>query len=153
MANASDVRVVYWHLPLGEIPGHETSKAAAALSEIAGERGKFWQFARAIHTHHGQMTRVEYLDVMHSLGFSAAAVEERLDTENDDAITRVQRDVALAERLGVRATPTFIVQIGLHPLVSATQRGLLNILNSESVRAVIGERRRAHAMNSATAAR
>jgi predicted DsbA family dithiol-disulfide isomerase len=49
---------------------------------------------------------------------------------NDPAILRVQADMELAERLGIRATPTFIVAIeGKQPVVT-WPRGLMEILGS-----------------------
>jgi len=132
-AHSKDVRLVYRHRPLSEIQGHETSKAAAALSEMAAERGKFWAFVDAFHAHRGQMNRAEYLELMRALGFDPAAVEARLNVGAEAAILRVQRDIDLAERLDIHATPTFIVQAGTYAPVSATERGLKRLLNSPAV--------------------
>jgi protein-disulfide isomerase len=139
-SNPNAVRVVYRHLPLAEIRGHETSKAAAALSEMAGERGQFWAFANAIHAHPGQMTRQEYLELMRTLGFEPVAVEERLGNPNDPALLSVLRDIELAEQLQIRATPTFIVQAGAAAPIATTQRGLVKVLNSPSVVSVLKRR-------------
>jgi protein-disulfide isomerase len=139
-AHPNDVRVVYRHLPLWEIRGHESSKAAAALSEMAGEQGKFWTFAHALHSQRGQMNWTEYLELMRKLGFEPAAVEARLDDSTDRAIQNVQRDIAFAGRLGIRATPIFIVQIGTYAPASATERGLARILNSTTVVSLLAER-------------
>jgi protein-disulfide isomerase/uncharacterized membrane protein len=139
-AHPNDVRVVYRHLPLWQIRGHETSKAAAALSEMAGERGEFWTFVHALHTHHGQMSRSEYLEFMQKFGFSADVIEKRLSAPSDSAIETVRRDIQLADRLGIQATPTFIVQVGASAPISATERGLERILNSASVVSLLVER-------------
>jgi protein-disulfide isomerase len=140
-AHPQAVRVVYRHQPLWQIRGHETSKAAAALSEMAGEQGKFWAFADAVHTHRRQLTRQQYLELMQTLGFDPAAVEARLGAASDPALANVERDIALAERLGIHATPTFILKVGTYPAVSASQRGLARLLNSPVVTSILAERK------------
>jgi protein-disulfide isomerase/uncharacterized membrane protein len=141
--NPRDVRLVYRHLPLWQIRGHETSKAAAALSEMAAESGKFWEFAHSIHLQPAHLTRDTYLEVMRILGYEPSAVEARLNDSTDRALISVQRDIALAEQLGIRATPTFIVQVGANAPVSATQPGLKRILNSKPVIELLMARTRA----------
>jgi protein-disulfide isomerase len=129
-ANAEKVRVAFRHLPLFQIRGHEFSGTAAALSEIAAEHGKFWEFARAMHAQRRQLKSEEYLEVVKSLGIEPAPIEARLKDENDPAVRRAVADVALAERLGVTATPTFIVLAGSYAPVSANTRTLEKLLNS-----------------------
>lgn len=128
-ANPERVRVAFRHLPLFQIRGHEFSGTAAALSEIAAEHGKFWEFARAIHAQKRQLKSDEYLAVMKGLGIDPAPIEARLKDENDPAVKRALADVALAERLGVTATPTFIVLAGGYAPVSANARTLEKLLN------------------------
>jgi protein-disulfide isomerase/uncharacterized membrane protein len=142
--NARAVRLVYRHLPFSEIRGHEMSKAAAALSEMAAERGVFWDFADAVHGARSTLTREDYLAMMQRLGFDPANVETRLDDEGEPAIASVQRDIALAAQLGINSTPTFIVQVGAHAPLSATLRSLPQLLNSPAVVSVLaGEHRTA----------
>jgi uncharacterized membrane protein/thiol-disulfide isomerase/thioredoxin len=144
-ANAADVRIVYRHQPLWQIRGHETSKAAAALSEMAGEQGKFWAFSDAVHAFPRQLTREQYLELMQRLGFDPATIEPRLGNATDPAIVAVQRDIDLADRLGIHATPTFVVKVGAYPPVAATQRGLTRLLNSPAVMSILTARAAARA--------
>jgi hypothetical protein len=46
LAGADDatVEVIFRHRPLSGIRGHETGETAVQLSEIAANRGEFWQF-------------------------------------------------------------------------------------------------------------
>jgi protein-disulfide isomerase/uncharacterized membrane protein len=142
--NPRAVRLVYRHLPFSEIRGHEMSKAAAALSEMAAERGKFWEFAAAVHGSRKTLTREDYLALMERLGIDPANVEARLNDEHEPAIARVQRDLALAAQLGIESTPTFILQAGAQPLIAASQRSLSKMLNSPAIVSVLaGENRMA----------
>lgn len=144
-ANPADVRVVYRHQPLWQIRGHATSKAAAALSEMAAEKGRFWAFSDAVHAQPRQLTRDGYLALMTQLGFIATEVETRLNQPGDPALAAVERDIALAERLGISVTPTFILKVGQQPLLAATQRGLARLLNSPMVFSLLLERQAARA--------
>jgi protein-disulfide isomerase len=135
-----DIRVVYRHQPLWEIRGHETSRVAAVLSEMAGEQRRFWAFAEAVHGSRGQMNREQYLQLMRQLGFEPVTVETRLADLADRSIVNVQRDIALAEKLGIHATPTFVLKVGSYPLVSASQRGLSRLLNSAEVTSILAAR-------------
>jgi protein-disulfide isomerase/uncharacterized membrane protein len=135
--NPTGVRLVYRHLPLWNIRGHESSGIAAGMAEMAGEEGKFWEFVHEIYSRTQQLNKEGYLSLMESLGFDPAAVEERFEDPDDPAIARVQRDMALAERLSVTATPTFLVLINDNPPVSANQRTLPEILNAPEVLALL----------------
>jgi protein-disulfide isomerase/uncharacterized membrane protein len=139
-AHPRNVRLGYRHLPLTEIRGHEMSKAAAAVSEMAGERGRFWVFADALHADPARLNGVKYLELMQQLELDPAVVQLRLADIGDRAIANVVRDLELARELGIQATPTFIVQIGTEAPVSATPRGLARLLNSAKVTSWLSHR-------------
>jgi protein-disulfide isomerase len=132
-AHPAAVRLVYRHRPLWEISGHQFSGTAAALSEVAAERGQFWEFVELMHRQQTPLDAAGYLQLMRGLGFDPAQVEKRMNDPRDPAIVRAQRDKALAERLGIDATPTFLVLAGDHPPVSANQRTLPRVLNAPEV--------------------
>lgn len=132
-ANPGKVRLIYRHRPLPGIKGHESSEAAAALSEIAAERGRFWEFAAAVHAARQPMDRTQFLELMRQLECDPLAAEARLDNPADPAVGRVLRDIDLAERLGVFSTPTFVVLLGDRPALSASARHLPRMLNSRAV--------------------
>jgi protein-disulfide isomerase/uncharacterized membrane protein len=138
-----DVRVVYRHLPLWEIRGHETSRAAAALSEMAAERGQFWDFVAAVHERRRAPDLAGYRELMASLGLDPVAAEARLTEPQDPAIEQVLEDEALAEQLEITATPTFVLLVAGHRPVSATAKSLPGWLNSATVTALLAERQRA----------
>jgi protein-disulfide isomerase/uncharacterized membrane protein len=132
-ANPTGVRLAYRHLPLWNLPGHEFSGTASALAEMASETGRFQGFSEALLARERPMGRADYLGLMSRLGFDPAQIESRMADPEDPALVRVRGDMALAARLGIRTTPSFIVMVEGAPPVSADQRTLPAILNSEPV--------------------
>ena len=135
-AHPNDVEVIFRHRPLFGIRGHETSETAAQLSEIAADGGKFWQFIAKLYREPHQLDHAGYLRLMRDLGFQASRVEAILADAHAPPTARVRRDIALAQRLGVHSTPTFVLIIGHDPPVSANHRSLVRILNSPAVKAL-----------------
>jgi protein-disulfide isomerase len=135
-AHPNDVEVIFRHRTLSRIRGHETSQTAAQLSEIAADGGKFWQFVEKLYREPHQLDHDGYLRLMRDLGFQSSRVEAILADAHAPPIARVRRDTALAERLGVHSTPTFVLVIGHNPPVSANHRSLATILNSPAVQAL-----------------
>jgi uncharacterized membrane protein len=135
-AHPDDVEVIFRHRPLSGIRGHETSQTAAQLSEIAADEGKFWQFLEKLYREPRQLDHAGYLRLMRDLGFEASRVEAILADVHAPPVDRVRRDTALANRLGVHSTPTFVLIIGHNPPVSANHRSLARILNSPAVKAL-----------------
>jgi predicted DsbA family dithiol-disulfide isomerase len=97
------VRLVFKHLPL-EI--HSESFAAARAAFCAGEQNSFWQYHDALFA----------ADDLSPEKLERIAADLRLDVarfaacfESEGARDAVLRDVREAGRLGVKATPTFIV--------------------------------------------
>jgi uncharacterized membrane protein len=136
-AHPDDVEVIFRHRPLSGIRGHETSQIAAQLSEIAADGGKFWQFLEKLYREPHQPDQAGYLRLMRDLGFQSSRVEAILADPHAPPIDRVRRDTALAERLGVHWTPTFVLVIGHNPPVSANHRSLARILKSRAVQALL----------------
>jgi len=105
------------------------------LSEIAAEHGRFWEFVDAVYRHTGQLNAETLRALMHTVELDPVQAEARIAHAEDAAIGRVNADTALAKRLGVTGTPTYLVLIPGHPPVSANQRTLAAVLNSAAVRA------------------
>jgi protein-disulfide isomerase len=137
------VRIVYRHFPLTSVAGHETSKEAAIVSEMAAERGKFWQFVEAVHKDRTADSHATYVQMIRALGFEVSEVEARLMTSTDPALARVQRDIQLAEKLGIEGTPSLLVQIGTAAPVSVSQRALPRVLSSSVAQSLLTHAKRA----------
>jgi uncharacterized membrane protein/predicted DsbA family dithiol-disulfide isomerase len=137
-AHPDHVQVIFRHRPLYGIAGHETSETASILSEIAAEQGKFWRFVDRLYREPHQLDHDGYLALMRELGSGSPEVESLLTDPHSAPALRVQRDRALADRLGAHFTPTFVVVIDHKAPVSANHRSLATILNSSEVQAIFG---------------
>jgi len=132
-SNPAGVRLAFRHFPLHRIRGHEWSRFAAAASELASEKGHFWEFVDAVYTAQGPLTLETVQSAASLARLDRATLESRLSEPDDPAWLRVQRDVALGERIGVRSTPTFVVFLKGYPPISANARGVERVLNSPAV--------------------
>jgi protein-disulfide isomerase/uncharacterized membrane protein len=135
-AHPNHVQVIFRHRPLYGIRGHEASETAAILSEIAAEQGKFWRFVDRLYREPHQLDQNAYLGLMRELGLATPQVQSLVADPHSAPALRVQRDRALADRLGVHLTPTFVVIIDHKMPVSANHRSLATILNSAEVQAI-----------------
>lgn len=136
-AHPDDVQVIFRHRPLYGIPGHETSETAAILSEIAAEQGKFWRFVDRLYREPHQLDQDGYLGLMRELGLTNSQIQPLLANRDSAPALRVQHDRALADRLGVHRTPTFVIIIDHKAPVSANHRSLATMLNSAEVQAIL----------------
>lgn len=136
-AHPQTVQVIFRHRPLTWLKGHETSETAAALSEIAAEHAEFWQFVDKIYRYQQPIDRAEYLRLFHELGLPIALATKELDEPRPSIKGQLQRDIALADRLGVRWTPTCVLILGKGAPVALNHRQLADRLNSKAVQAMV----------------
>ena len=73
---------------------------------------------------------------MRDLGLASPQTQVVLADPHSAPALRVQRDRALADRLGIHLTPTFVVIIDQKTPVSANHRSLAAIRNSAEVQSV-----------------
>ena len=98
------IRYAFVHLP---VPSHRDAFKAAEASMCAGDQGKFWEMRDRLFANQTALARPR-------LPESAAAIGLRVDTFNSCLDSgrhapQVQADAAVANRLGVRGTPTFFI--------------------------------------------
>ena len=110
------VRLVVRYMPL-----HPNSLRAAALTEAAGEQGKYWEMQELLFQRHaewgerhGAPTTAQPANV--PALFEKYAAELGLDTERVNSAlkenrfqAKLERDLADGRALGVRKTPSFFV--------------------------------------------
>jgi protein-disulfide isomerase len=110
------LRLVVRYMPL-----HPNSMRAAALTEAAGEQGKYWQMQELLFqrqsewgTKHGPPTAAPPPDI--NALFDKYAIELGLDPAKVSSAVRenrfqskLERDLKDGQTLGVRQTPTFFV--------------------------------------------
>jgi protein-disulfide isomerase len=97
------VRLAFRHLPP---PADETSGLAARLAVAAAEAGRFWELGDRLFGE-GGADRARVVAHAREMGLDPDAVDAEPERARLQRI--VDRDAALARRLGVRATPTFYV--------------------------------------------
>ncbi len=98
------VRVEYRHLPLTAQPRGE---ALAIASVAAHLQGRFWRFHDALLNNPG---RTDESDIVTFTKVAGADIGSwALDRQSPDVASRVKTDKAIAQSLGVTATPTFFV--------------------------------------------
>jgi protein-disulfide isomerase len=103
-AHSREVRLVARNFPL---PQHVRAFRAAEAAEAAADQGKYWEFAELLYANQ---------DALDDAGLRALAARAGLDLSRFDAAlvagrfrSRVERDVDDGTRLGIAATPTFVV--------------------------------------------
>jgi protein-disulfide isomerase len=128
------IRVVLWPHPLPHRTGPENAKAAAAIAEMAAEKGQFWPFVASAYGKDRAPTSDELLAFAKRAGLTEKEVKSRLANEQDPALMRVKKDMIFADKMGITVTPTFLVVMPGQPTKAATSESLGTVLNSEPYR-------------------
>ncbi len=103
------IQLVFRHFPIEQL--HPLGGLAAAVSEVASDQDKFWDFMLAIMaTGENIKDPNKFWDVAKGVGLDVDKVKARLQNENDPAIAKLTRDKNAAGALGISSTPTFIVK-------------------------------------------
>ena len=130
MKHPGKIRMIYRHYPIEQL--HPLGAVAAAISEVAADQGKFWDFTVAIMATNENIKDVDKIwDIAKGVGLDEEKVKARLNNENDPALARLLRDKNAANALGISSTPTFIVKAdgidtqayGFPGLMDALQNG------------------------------
>ena len=100
----NDVRILFRHNPL---PFHEHAALAAEASVAAEMQGKFWEMHDQLFADQKDLERPALELHAVQLGLDLTAFRAALDTHAGKA--RVDDDMSLARRLGVRGTPSFFI--------------------------------------------
>jgi len=98
------VQLILKHTPLSI---HPDSLLAHQAALAAGEQEKFWEMSALLFAHQRNVRLPDLIQYARQLNLDVAQFEQQLKTRYFEAAVR--RDMALAEGLGVSATPTFFV--------------------------------------------
>ncbi len=124
-----DVRIVFRHNPL---PFHPNAEPAAEAAVLAGWSGKFWEMHDKLFGNQQALDRQGLERLASELGMDATAFRSALDSKTAKA--RVDADLALGQKVGVRGTPSFFIDgrplIGAQPFEAFKQ-----IIDDELARA------------------
>jgi protein-disulfide isomerase len=110
LAENSDIRYVWRHLPLNDV--HPQAQLAAEAAEAAAEQGKFWPM-------HDLMLRNQPNLRLADLISYAESLDMDVDRFRDDLLrhrfaARIAQDVDSADLSGVAGTPTFFINDRRH---------------------------------------
>jgi protein-disulfide isomerase len=105
----SRLRLVFRNFPLS---GHEHAREAALAAEAAGLQGKFWEMHDTLYREQETWTKAPNVRELFesyagTIGLDVAQFKK--DIDGDKARERVDSDRALADFLGVKATPTLFI--------------------------------------------
>jgi protein-disulfide isomerase len=116
-AHPGDVRVVFKNMPL---PMHAHASLAAKAALAAGEQGKYWEYHDVLFAHQSALDRASLERYAADIGLDARRFARDLDDARLEA--RLEADVADADALGIKGTPTLFVNgrriVGAQPLAT-----------------------------------
>ena len=104
-AHGREVALVYKHLPLADM--HPQATPAALAAWAAQQQGKFWEFHDVMFDTQDKLGEAFYTDTARRLGLDLA----RFNADRNGAAAQavIQRDTELAKKLGIVATPQFLM--------------------------------------------
>ncbi|HEV2781765.1 MAG TPA: Na+/H+ antiporter NhaA [Actinophytocola sp.] len=105
LADFTDVRYVWRHLPLSDV--HPDAQLAAEASEAAAAQGKFWEMHDLLFEHQDALS-AKHL-VRHAARIGLDVDRFRADLREHGGAGRVAEDVDSADLSGVSGTPTFFI--------------------------------------------
>jgi protein-disulfide isomerase len=109
------VRLVFKDFPL---PSHKLARAAHEAARCAGALGRYWPYHDRLFAAQPAFERDDLVRYAVELGLPRDAFERCVDERRFAAA--VEADVAQARALGIRSTPTFIINgrllVGAHPV-------------------------------------
>jgi protein-disulfide isomerase len=103
--NQSDVTLVYKHFPLKDI--HPQAEPAAFASWAALQQGKFWEYHDALFEQQNKLGEEFYLEIANNLKLDIDRFNR--DRKSEQAKEAIKKDFELGRSLGVRGTPSFVV--------------------------------------------
>ena len=103
--NQNEVTLVYKHFPLTEI--HAQAEPAALASWAAMQQGKFWEYHDVLFEQQSKLGEEFYLELAKTLKLDVDRFNR--DRKSEEAKAAIKRDFELGKSLGVRGTPSFVV--------------------------------------------
>lgn len=110
--NPDKVRLVHCQYPLDQkcnpdipVPFHKTACDKACMAVCAGEQGAFWEANDLLFSHRGSLP--DAADLAERLSIDAETFSRCL--VSDKPTQAIDKDLASAREIGVKATPTFWV--------------------------------------------
>lgn len=127
------VRLIYRHFPIYQLAGHEMSLPAAITAEIAGQKGKFWEFTTAFTAAEEAPKTRDGLDaIASSVGITSGEIDKAIKDENSQAQKNLTRDFREAlDIFKIKSTPTYMLYVKGMPVKKLSNIvGVMNELES-----------------------
>ena len=112
------IRIVYRHYPIYRLPGHEMSLQAVIASELAAQKGKFWEFADAFSAgEEAPKTMDGVVAISSQFGISGEDIDKAMKDENSVPNKNLTRDfMDSQDAFGINSTPTFMIWVKGQPV-------------------------------------
>lgn len=121
------VRIVHKDLPL---PSHQGARPAAEAARCAAAQGVFWEYHDLLYLSSPDFSREDLLRYADRLSLKRDAFAACLDSH--EFAKQVDADLGEARSLGLRGTPTFLVNgrrlVGAQP-IEAFREAVVEALN------------------------
>lgn len=98
------LRIVYIDMPL---PNHPRALPASLAAHCANDQGKFWEMHNALFANQAKLEDNDLKDTAKSVGLDAGKFKECYDGKKHQST--VERARSEAEKAGIQATPTFVI--------------------------------------------
>ncbi|TAE52137.1 MAG: disulfide bond formation protein DsbA [Nostocales cyanobacterium] len=96
--------LVYKNFPLYQI--HDQALPSARSAYAAQQQGKFWEYHDALFANQKRLGEKLYLEIAKKLNLDLA----KFKNDRNLADSAIQKDLQLAEKLGLSGTPSFIIK-------------------------------------------
>ena len=103
--HGGQVTLVYKHLPLSQI--HPEAVPSAKASWAAQQQGKFWEYQDALFAQQEQLGEDLYVEIAQDLNLDLEQFNR--DRQSAAAQAAIQKDLELAQALGLSGTPFFVM--------------------------------------------
>ena len=109
------VRLIFKDFPL---PSHDLARPAHEAARCAGAFGRYWPYHDLLFANQPKFERADLVRYAVEVGLDREAFTRCADQRR--FASAVEADVAQARALGVRSTPTFLINgrplVGAHPV-------------------------------------
>ena len=102
--HSDDVLYVYKQLPLSI---HDEALPAAKAAWAAGEQDQFWLYHDGLFAYQDQLDEDYYVALAAQIGLDVEKFNR--DRNSPEAEAAINQDIELAQALGIRGTPTFVM--------------------------------------------
>ena len=126
------IRLIYRYFPIYTLQGHEMALPAVIAAELAGQKGKFWEFASAFSAPEEAPKTREGLDaIAKDFGVTTAEIDKAIADDNSLPQKHLARDYQDAlETFKISSTPTYIITGNGLPMQKVLLIGVMNALET-----------------------